>query len=346
VAYIADGSLPPANAPGSGGQYNVYRFGFNGKENDDEVKGEGNQQDYGLRIYDPRIGRFLSVDPLTRDCPMLTPYQYASNTPIQAIDLDGLEGVQYLETQTDKDGNPVIKRVVEVDVHVAISRAKGTLHYYSKKATDDEKIQTQVIGDLRSQFPDNKFKDDAGHDVIWRFNVRTFEVHANGSIDTSFNELQNDPGFRVLPEGGGAFQYRGFILQKSHLSDQTMPSEPTDLPVTESGNLDRGFVVSINDNYYDERVQRPHTVGHETTHFFLRLHPNRSIRDPENTPEGHAAAGGGILNYYTAEFRYPGQIRSSGEKTTVSFNGMKPLSQQNVTNILQSVPQRPEPPGQ
>ena len=35
------------------------RYGFNGKENDDDVKGEGNQQDYGMRIYDPRLGRFL-----------------------------------------------------------------------------------------------------------------------------------------------------------------------------------------------------------------------------------------------------------------------------------------------
>ncbi len=42
-----------------------YRYGYNGKENDD-VKGEGNQQDYGLRIYDPRVARFLSVDPLSK----------------------------------------------------------------------------------------------------------------------------------------------------------------------------------------------------------------------------------------------------------------------------------------
>jgi RHS repeat-associated protein len=69
-----------------------YRFGFNGKENDNDVKGEGNQQDYGMRIYDPRLGRFLSTDPITDEYPELTPYQFASNTPIQAIDLDGLEG--------------------------------------------------------------------------------------------------------------------------------------------------------------------------------------------------------------------------------------------------------------
>lgn len=66
-----------------------YRFTFNGKENDNETQ----NQDYGMRIYDYRLGRFLSVDPLTKEFSMLTPYQFASNTPIQAIDLDGLEAV-------------------------------------------------------------------------------------------------------------------------------------------------------------------------------------------------------------------------------------------------------------
>jgi hypothetical protein len=35
----------------------------------------------------------LSVDPLTKSYPMLTPYQFASNRPINGIDLDGLEWV-------------------------------------------------------------------------------------------------------------------------------------------------------------------------------------------------------------------------------------------------------------
>jgi RHS repeat-associated protein len=68
-----------------------YKYGFNGKENDNEVKGEGNQQDYGMRIYDPRVGRFLSVDPISKEYPELTPYQFASNSPIDGIDFDGLE---------------------------------------------------------------------------------------------------------------------------------------------------------------------------------------------------------------------------------------------------------------
>jgi len=44
-----------------------------------------------MRIYDPRVGKFLSVDPLTPKYPELTSYQFASNRPIDGIDEDGLE---------------------------------------------------------------------------------------------------------------------------------------------------------------------------------------------------------------------------------------------------------------
>jgi RHS repeat-associated protein len=86
--YAGSGNQPP---PGSADGKAGYRFGFNGKENDNEVKGEANQQDYGMRIYDPRMGKFLSVDPLTKKYPELTPYQFASNRPVDGIDEDGLE---------------------------------------------------------------------------------------------------------------------------------------------------------------------------------------------------------------------------------------------------------------
>lgn len=66
-----------------------YRFGFNGKENDNEVKGTGNQLDFGARIYDPRIGRFLSIDPYSNRFVFQTPYLFASNNPLLNIDQDG-----------------------------------------------------------------------------------------------------------------------------------------------------------------------------------------------------------------------------------------------------------------
>lgn len=56
-----------------------YLYGFNGKENDNEVKGAGNQQDYSMRIYDNRLGRFLSTDPLGAEYPWNSSYAFAEN---------------------------------------------------------------------------------------------------------------------------------------------------------------------------------------------------------------------------------------------------------------------------
>jgi RHS repeat-associated protein len=69
-----------------------YRFGFNGKELDPEgMGGGGSTYDYGFRIYNAQLGKFLSVDPLTVSYPWYTPYQFAGNKVIEAIDIDGLE---------------------------------------------------------------------------------------------------------------------------------------------------------------------------------------------------------------------------------------------------------------
>ncbi len=77
-----------------------YRFGFNGMEKDDEAKGEGNSYDFGARIYDSRLGRWLSLDPLQSKYPSHTPYCFVNNMPIWAIDPDGKDVI----TLSDPDG--------------------------------------------------------------------------------------------------------------------------------------------------------------------------------------------------------------------------------------------------
>ena len=65
------------------------KYLYNGKELFDDA--DLNWYDYGFRNYDPQIGRFMQLDPLTFYYPFLTPYQYASDEPITNIDIDGLE---------------------------------------------------------------------------------------------------------------------------------------------------------------------------------------------------------------------------------------------------------------
>jgi RHS repeat-associated protein len=73
-----------------------YRYGFNGQEKDDEIKGSGNSYAFEYRIHDPRLGRFLSVDPLESEYPWNSPYAFAENRPIDGRDLEGREWENFM----------------------------------------------------------------------------------------------------------------------------------------------------------------------------------------------------------------------------------------------------------
>jgi RHS repeat-associated protein len=68
-----------------------YRYGFQGQEKDDEIKGEGNSLNYTFRMHDPRVGRFFAVDPLEKKYPHNSPYAFSENRVIDGVELEGLE---------------------------------------------------------------------------------------------------------------------------------------------------------------------------------------------------------------------------------------------------------------
>ena len=75
----------------AGNTYNTTnsRYGFQGKEKDNEILGEGNEYDFGARLYDPRVGRWLSMDPLAEKFADESPYTAMGNDPVNNIDPDG-----------------------------------------------------------------------------------------------------------------------------------------------------------------------------------------------------------------------------------------------------------------
>lgn len=75
--------------PGRNWSNEEYRFGFNGMEKDNEIKGEGNSLDFGARIYDSRLGRWMSLDPAMMDFPTESHYIYCSDNPVIYSDPDG-----------------------------------------------------------------------------------------------------------------------------------------------------------------------------------------------------------------------------------------------------------------
>jgi RHS repeat-associated protein len=99
-----------------------YRYGFNGKEKDNDIKGDGNSLDFGARIYDSRLGRWLSVDNRMKDYVPISPYTFAMNNPITLLDADG-------RVVVDGNGNPVtvsVKQEKNGTYSTSFNFAEGT----------------------------------------------------------------------------------------------------------------------------------------------------------------------------------------------------------------------------
>jgi RHS repeat-associated protein len=97
-----------------------YRYGFNGKERDDELSGEGNKLDFEARVYDSRLGRFLSLDPLMTQFPAESNYSYAENDPISNIDLEGERVTWWFTLWRHKQFNVLITNLKKTEVFKTI----------------------------------------------------------------------------------------------------------------------------------------------------------------------------------------------------------------------------------
>lgn len=170
----------------------VYRYGFNGMEKDDEIKNiEGSSYDFGARMYDPRLGRWLSIDPLASKYPSMSPYSFCANNPILFIDPNGKE-ISFPEIYVRNDGTIIITM----------------------------KITAKIIDETRSKFSDsqmNEFVDRAQKTFVDYYGIKgdeielkdkqgnylkgKFEIHvtADISIATETNALTStDHAIRIV----------------------------------------------------------------------------------------------------------------------------------------------------
>jgi RHS repeat-associated protein len=164
--------------PNRHGSSNSYRYGFQGQEKDDEIKGEGNSLNYKYRMHDPRTGRFFARDPLSPSYPWNSPYAFSENRVIDGIELEGLEFIDANKakdhstemgplTQEDskeqglynlinktplKYKTETIKGVKYIDVgkHLFYNNKKGwsTSGTRAEQETHETKVGIQLIGNI------------------------------------------------------------------------------------------------------------------------------------------------------------------------------------------------------
>ena len=161
-----------------------YRFGYQGSEKDDEVKGNGNSYTTEFRQLDPRLGKWLSVDPLSFKFPWQSTYTAFDNNPISLVDRLGSEteggpGDGYTKnkdgsrSKTNANGTKTYDAPGFSSVNLpANAKVLGTMQDVDKKPEDGAIYHNNVkyeasVGDLAkfeidnveytAQFLDGKF---------------------------------------------------------------------------------------------------------------------------------------------------------------------------------------------
>jgi RHS repeat-associated protein len=326
-----------------GEQKGLYRYGFNGKENDNEVKGLGSQQDYGMRIYDPRVGKFLSVDPLTKSYPMLTPYQYASNNPVVNVDLDGQEGTRH---KIVLNGTPLLE-VVNLKVYVNVTNNAAYANGIFAGANYEN--ANTIVNELHSYLNDvyNGGKDmmdvmtkpitvnEGNVPVYYHFEVVPIQAANEREYIENTDRVNNTPRGRFNTNT---------IEDDKHVDNSF---EGDDYVFVIAG-VTRGGVAMYNQN--NEVVLDParyaarntdladfkNDVAHEVGHKFMSRSPDDRVRGMGSSAFLHNRVGG-IMNYNFNALQALG-----GGRFVSIFDPTNVVNQSNTTEILKSVIKIPD----
>ncbi len=133
----------------------------------------GSFEDYGMRMYDSRLGRFISRDPIANQFPWYSPYQFAGNKPIWAIDLDGLEDVIYqqlLQTAYPKAVNAILQlgnrtTIVKKFYQVLKNQNKYDVYFFLDKDVQRDGFCTEITS-WQEYWNDKYFIDVDGKTIV------------------------------------------------------------------------------------------------------------------------------------------------------------------------------------
>ncbi|MBK7108192.1 MAG: RHS repeat-associated core domain-containing protein [Chitinophagales bacterium] len=325
-----------------------YRFGFNGKESDAETYGEGNAYDFGARIYDARLGRWMSVDPLQRKYPNLSPYSGFGNNPVLIVDVDGRENFIYVVFLPSSEGQLTTTQKEQIiyqtqvfltqalNLNVQVVEYDQTKHGEFDGKYLDMSDAVVAIGSANdvSKFAERNVANSENSD-LWDANWGSYNspeisesvgqghsssnpkfgqvvgISSDALVDKRNSVGEESTANPVVTAGVYLISHGlGHNVGYSDVMDVTIPINPNDLNSLNSRNVDIP-------NSYSIMVSGPRLMGNNYSTPGLI---NRSI-------EGYDSAEDWMNSGYTKDLRPRYREKFSGFEPTDNYDKNKSVSQ-------------------
>ncbi len=183
--------------PNRNGSNDSYRYGFNGMEKDDEVKGSGNSYTTYFRQYDPRLGTWLTRDPESSSFAHLTPYNAFANNPILFIDGKGDKFV--IPENLSKSEKILIQYALEI--------LKAASPKVYKELEDHETIIKFAFEDIPDSAADKFSKGNTRLTWVYTGGLKAAAVKRTRPSGGTFKDLDFEATLDVVMKKTGDSKY-------------------------------------------------------------------------------------------------------------------------------------------
>ena len=260
-----------------------YRYAFQGQENDDEIKGDGNSYDFGNRMYDPRVGRWMSVDKLADEFPSKSPYIFVSNNPIINIDPDGNADIYFNGKWIGNDGKDdniiVVTTDRKIKREVKKATRKGT-HYKEIGLSNGQKNDNFYAIDANVLSQSLKVLDKAFETAGTTQEHTAVMEEINGNFQTTF-EGSSSTNNRITLSDGSVRLSGGSIIE----GDVSIHSHPIGIRPDPTDPMSIYYSDAARPTNYDE------DSGNGDTKVFEKFQINiivGSVGEPGSDQDGNA----------------------------------------------------------
>ncbi len=275
--------------------------------------------DYGARWYDPAVGRWGHVDPLTSDFPWNSPYSFTANMPIAGIDPDGR---YIIILAAEGKGGGLLKSQLEAffNGNVSVSYTEGAEARLKLTRTGElTERQKYLFNTL------NQMAEDDGRGIKIRISTDDpwvpFETYDSRQIDPAdFEELPETGSTRT--QGGW---YAHFFTEQWYRQVELGVMEALEFKEGQSN----GFIKSHTDALYHEY----RTTGVVTTDVSEETleDGSRLIRFASFDKEKNFVGGFNILE------NNMGEISRQMNNTPIKIQELKPLQREAVESIYERI---------